>query len=483
MRASLLLDSDPAAAARHASDILSGAPGHAAANLLLATARRRLGDPAASAALLESLASTESNSPDIQLELGRAYAAAGRNAEAQGAFRRAVTLDAGLADGWRELAAQLHAAGETLTGDRAYARYDALSPPPPELGDAMVALASNRPQAAAALLRQRLRQAPRDVVALRLLADAVARLEDDVEAERRLNECLMLAPGCAQARYDLARLLNDYQRFEEMLPHIERLLACDPDNIDCLNLKAQALRFGERSHEAVRLMEQVLADHPDQEQSLVLCGGLLRSLGEQERAIEMFRRALAVRPGSSSAYSSLANLKTFRFDSSDLAAMEQQLALPAVRGADRIRLEFALGKGLEDAEEFAASFEHYARGNRLQRATFFYDPQVMTAEVQRTRQFYSERLFAERSGWGSDRADPIFIVGLPRSGSTLLEQILASHSQVEGTRELLDLPTLAFELVSDVETPTESTLLERLGALRCEEVADLAMGYLELTRS
>jgi len=477
MRASLLLESDPAAAARSANKILAGSPGHPAARLLLATACRKLGDPAAAAALLESLASARDDSPVRQLELGRAYAAAGRNAEALTAFRRAVALDEGLADAWRELAEQLFVAGDTVEGDRAYARYYRLSPEPPELSDAIVALAGNRPTVADTLLRQRLQQAPRDVVALRLLANTATQLGDDVEAERRLNEALALAPGYAAARYDLARLLKGYQRIEEMLPHVERLLACDPGNIDCLNLKAEGLRYIGRGDEALALMEQVTADHPDEEQSWIVYGTLLRELGEQARAIETFRRALAVRPGSSFAYSSLANLKTFRFDSADLEAMQRQLELPSVRGAERIRLEFALGKGLEDAGEFGDSFEHYAQGNRLQRATFFYDPRIITAEVQRWRTFYSERFFAERSGWGSARADPIFIVGLPRSGSTLLEQMLASHSQIEGTRELLDLPTLAFGLLSGVTSPTESSFLERVGALRSEEIQTLALRY------
>src|SRR5205823_2250349 len=158
-------------------------------------------------------------------------------------------------------------------------------------------------------------------------------------------------------------------------------------------------------------------------------------------------------------------------------AMQRRLELPSVRGAERIRLEVALGKGLEDTGEFADSFEHYAQGNRLQRATFFYAPRSITAEVQRWRTFYSERFFAERSGWGSARADPIFIVGLPRSGSTLLEQMLASHSQIEGTRELLDLPTLAFGLLSGVTSPTESSFPERVGALRSEEIQTLALRY------
>jgi len=478
MRASLLLESDPAAAAQRAGHILAGFPGHLAAGLLLATARRRLGDPTAAAALLESLAAAQRDSPVVQLELGRAYAAAGRNAAAAGAFRRAVTLDAALAEGWRELAAQLHAAGETLEGDLAYDRYSRLSHEPRELNDAVVALASDRVETAEKLLRQRLRQAPRDVVALRMLADAARKREDDDEAERRLMECLELAPGFAAARYDLARLLNEQQRIEEMLPHIERLLAGNPGNVDCLNLKAQGLRLIGRRDEAIALMEQLLADHPGEEQSLLLCGGLFRELGQQERAIEMFRQALHVHPESAAAYNSLANLKTYRFDDADLAAMEQ-LAARGLRGNERVYLEFALGKGLEDAGEFARSFEHYARGNQWKRATFYYDPQIMTAETQHSRSFYTGRFFGERSGWGSEQADPIFIIGMPRSGSTLLEQMLASHSQVEGTRELFDLPHLVYQLLYAVEELTETTLLERVGAMPPAEVEAFARRYLE----
>ena len=478
MRASLLLESDPSAAAQRASGILAASPGHPAAGLLLATARRKLGDPAAAATLLESLAGAQRDSTVVQLELGRAYAAAGRNAEAVSAFRRAVTLDAGLADGWRELAARLHAAGETLEGDRAYERYSRLSHEPPELRDATLALAGDRVHTAERLLRQHLRQAPRDVVALRMLADAARKREDDDEAERRLMECLELAPGFAAARYDLARLLNEQQRIEEMLPHIERLLAGNPGNVDCLNLKAQGLRLIGRRDEAIALMEQLLADHPGEEQSLLLCGGLFRELGQQERAIEMFRQALHVHPESAAAYNSLANLKTYRFDDADLAAMEQ-LAARGLRGNERVYLEFALGKGLEDAGEFARSFEHYARGNQWKRATFYYDPQIMTAETQHSRSFYTGRFFGERSGWGSEQADPIFIIGMPRSGSTLLEQMLASHSQVEGTRELFDLPHLVYQLLYAVEELTETTLLERVGAMPPAEVEAFARRYLE----
>ncbi len=351
MRASLLLDSDPAAAVRRATDILAASPGHSEASLLLASAHRRLGDPAAAAALLETLARAHPESPVIQLELGRALAQGGHSAQAAAAFRGAVALDADLADAWGELAAQLFAAGEVYEGDLAYERYRRLTPDPPELADAAAALADNRLEAAEAMLRARLRQVPRDVTALRMLADAARRRDDDAEADRRLRECLELAPGHAAARYELARLLYELHRHSEALQLIDRLLASDPHNIDYLSLKAQALRFVGGNEEAIALMEGSVAAHPDKDRAWLLYGHLLREVGQQARAIEMYRRALAVRPGSGRAYSSLANLKTFRFSGVDLAAMREQLAHGGPQGADRIHLEFALGKALEDEGE------------------------------------------------------------------------------------------------------------------------------------
>jgi len=483
MRASQLLEADPAAAARRASAVLAHSPGHTEASLLLAAAYRKLGDPAAAASVLESLTNALPDSPLMRLELGRAYADAGRGAEALAAFRQAVALDAALADGWAELAAQLFAAGETLAGDAAYARYSRLSPDPPELSDAIVALAEHRLDAAEILLRRRLQQAPRDVRALRMLADAAARREDPAEAERRLLECLELAPGYAAARHDLARLLHAQQRNSEVLPHIERLLASEPHNIEYLSLKAQALRLTGRNDEAIALMEEVVAEHPDEERTWLLCGHLLREVGQQGRAIEMYRSALAVRPGSGRAYWSLANLKTLRFTSADLAAMQRQLAHGALRGAERTHLEFALGKALEDEGRFAASFEHYARGNALHRATLSHDPDVMTADVQRSRVIYTQHFFAERSGWGSARVDPIFIVGLPRCGSTLLEQVLASHSRVEGTRELPEIPAIALELLSRPDPAARPAYPQPVAALKRQEIEALAARYLSRTQA
>jgi tetratricopeptide (TPR) repeat protein len=482
MRATLLLDSDPSAAAHRASGILADAPGHPEANLLLAAACRKLGDPAAAVAALESLASPHCNTPFMQLELGRAYAAAGRGAEALNAFQRAVALDGGLADGWRELAGLSFAAGETQAGDAAFARYSRLTKDPPELSDAVVALGDGRLELAEALLLRRLELAPNDVAVLRLLADIAIRREDYAEAERRLIRCLEITPGFAAARYDLANLMFTLHRNSEVLPLVERLLATEPRNIDYLSLRAQALRLVGRSDEAIALMQGAVADHPDEERAWLLCGHLLREVGQQSRAIEMYRRALVVRPGSGRAYASLANLKTFRFDGADLEAMQERLERGSLTGIDRTHLEFALGKALEDEGRFEPSFEHYARGNARHRTTITYDPGAMTAIAQRSIAVFTDGFFADRPAWGSGRADPIFIVGLPRSGSTLLEQILASHTQVEGTRELPDIPGLALEVTSRPNPAGGQGYPEPVARLDRAEIDAFAARYLKQTQ-
>jgi len=469
----MLLDSDPAAAARHASDIVAKSPNHEEANLLLAAACRRLGDPATAISVLESICNAHPASPVMQFELGRSYSAGGRRADALAAFKRTVEVDPAFADGWREVAAQQFLAGDTPAGDAAYLTYSRLAQDPPELADARVAITESRFDAAEPMLRGHLAHAPHDVVALRMLADIGARRGDNQAAAKLLAECLELAPGYAAARYDLAVLLCRQQRIVEALPLLERLLATEPRNPSYLSLQAQSVRLMGRGAEAIALMEGVVAEHPNDPQYWMVLGTLLRETGQQARAIEAYRRSLAAQPGFGFAYWTLASLKTYRFTDEDLAAMQAQLARSPAFASSRKYLEFALGKACEDAGQFDASFGHYARGNALQRAAVEYDPAATTAYVQRAKKLYTARFFADRSDWGIERPDPIFIVGLPRSGSTLLEQILASHSQVEGAHELSHLPAMLREL----------SLRSSVASLDRAEIQQVAARYLAQTQA
>ncbi len=476
MRASMLLETDPAAAARHAGAVLESHPGHDAATLLLGAACRRLGNSSSAIGVMEALARAQPESALVQLELGRTYAACARSNDAKAALERALELDSGLADAWRELSEQRLQLGETASADAAYTRYRRLASDPPDLADAYAAFDQGRLETAESLVRQRLQGGTNVVAAFTLLAAIALRRGDDLAQEAALNQVLLQAPCDSAAREQQARLMIRQGRTEEALPLIERLLAAEPGDSAYMVLKVLALQVAEHHVEGLAIITQLVADHPDDADFWLLAGNQQRYIGHPSKAIDSYRRAIELRPGHGMAYWALANFETFRFAPSDIEDMQRQLALVPQAGADRTGLEFSLGRALEGRGEFAAAFEHYGRGNRLARASFHYDPNATTAFVQRFKSTFNSRFFADRASWGQSARDPIFIVGLPRSGSTLLEQILASHSSVEGTRELAYVPTIARELAGLPETAARYP--EGLASLDAAQVEALEARYL-----
>jgi len=481
MRVAALLDSDPPAAAREAAEILKEHPGHPTATLLLGTARRTLGDPQAAASFAE-LAAAQPDSAPLQFELGRTLAAQGLHEEALSALLRAVELQPDLAEAWRELSS-LHAArADPHACDVAYARYSRLAADDKHLTEAAAAFADRRLASAEALLQKRLTAAPQDVGAMRMLAEVAAEREDYVRAERLLHECVELAPGYSLARFDLARVLHSQQKAAPMLPLLERLLVLEPENFLYRTLQASAYNLLGQNERAQQIHEDLLNKFPSSELLWVYYGHSLRIAGRLSEAIAAYRKSIALKPEFGEAWFSLGNLKTVRFSESDIATMQAQAARADSDDHTRLQFEFALGKAREDNADYAESFAHYARGNALRRAMVRYDPDASTRFVQRSQALYSREFFIAREGFGCQAPDPIFIVGLPRSGSTLLEQILASHSQVEGTRELPDIPGFALELGA-LEQPSQPPAYpQSVARLTREQLTALGERYLAQTR-
>jgi hypothetical protein len=241
------------------------------------------------------------------------------------------------------------------------------------------------------------------------------------------------------------------------------------------------VRIGEYDA-ALALHEALLAEYPRHAKMWMSKGHVLKTAGRRDESIRAYRQSIAIAPALGEAYWSLANLKTFRFEPADLDRMRAQLARAELADEDRLHFEFALGKALEDRAEYAASFEHYARANALRRRQVVHDAAETTAHVQRTRAVCTRELFADRAGWGAPAPDPIFIVGLPRSGSTLLEQILASHSAVEGTMELPDVLGLVRELGGRRRRAERSRYPEVLATLVAPDVLALGERYLRQTQ-
>ncbi|MDE2302156.1 MAG: sulfotransferase [Sphingomonadales bacterium] len=311
---------------------------------------------------------------------------------------------------------------------------------------AALALHRDRLAEAEPLLRACLRSDPFDVAAIRLMAELAARLGRLDDAETLLRRTLELAPGFGAARINLATVLLRRNRPTEALEMLDSLdLAHDEDNP---NLRAALHgRLGDFT-EAAALYAATLARFPDTPKVWLSYGHVLKTIGRFDEAVAAYRRALALAPAFGEAWWSLANLKTLRFADEDREAMEVALARGGLAAEDRFHLEFALARALEDAGEHAAAFARYAAANAHRRALVRYDAADTTRRAARMAECFDAAYWAAHDG-GCPAPDPIFIVGLPRAGSTLIEQILASHSQVEAITELPDIPELWGRLGDD----------------------------------
>ena len=348
----------------------------------------------------------------------------------------------------------------------------------PVLVRAAQALLDNDLPAAERLLRPHLAADPFDVAAIRMLAEVAGRIGRYADAEKLLRRALELAPDFTAARANLATALYRQNRPMEALDALATLLDQEPDNASGRNLKAAALSRTGAYEEAIALYAELLARHPDQPKVWMSYGHVLKTVGRTEDGVAAYRRAIALTPTLGEAWWSLANLKTVKLGAGDIAAMKAALETPALGEPDRLHLHFALGKALKDAGDAEASFGHYAEGNRLRHDQIGYDADDLSRHVARARALYTPDLFAVRAGQGCPAPNPIFILGMPRAGSTLVEQILASHPLVEGTMELPDIPALARRAGGK----DDEGWADRIAALSSDALHALGEEYLERTR-
>ncbi len=344
---------------------------------------------------------------------------------------------------------------------------------PPRLIEAAMALNDNNLPVAEPLLRAQLREDPFDVAAIRMFAELAGRLGRYKDAENLLRRAIEISPGFTAARANLALVLYRQNKAVEAIEELNQVMAEEPDNAGHSNLQAAALgRLGE-FEEAIPIYEKVLERAPNQPRIWMSFGHMLKTVGRQTDGVAAYRRAIELMPTLGEAWWSLANLKTVKFDEADLAAMEAALANAALAVEDRFHLDFTLGKALEDRGLADASFAHYAAGNALRKQQLDYSADETTRLVDRTIALYTPEFLGARTGSGCDAPDPVFILGMPRAGSTLVEQILASHSQVEGTMELPDIPLLARR------TPRYPV---GLGDLEPQQLRELGEEFLKRTR-
>ena len=479
--AKLLAANAPAAEAQ-TREILKVVPGHPQALLMLGSALRRQGRLEEAIAILEPLAKTQPKAAMAQFEVALAFASMGRTGDTILALKRAVRLNPKLAAAWRELGDQLTVVGDTDAADDAYMNQIKASVHDPRLLQAATALNENKLAVAERLLRTFLKEFPTDVPAIRMLAEAGLRLGRYEDSEALFARCLELAPSFLAARHGYALALHRMTRTTEALAQTEILLKRAPDNPSFRNLNAAVLARIGKSGRAIALYEKLVRDHPDQPKVWLSYGHTLKAEGRQMDCIAAYRKSIALQPSFGEAYWSLANIKTFRFTSREIEDMRVQLQYGKLADDDRYHLQFALGKALEDEGLFAKSFAQYAEGNALRRAEIVYDAAETSEHVRRSKAVFTRDFFESRAGGGHLAPDPIFVVGLPRSGSTLVEQILASHSAIEGTAELPEIVAFSRRLGQRKRMDEPSAYPDILAALDAEQLGKLGEEYLERTR-
>ncbi|WP_174285677.1 tetratricopeptide repeat-containing sulfotransferase family protein [Sphingomonas bacterium] len=481
------LETNPQRALTQAQEILRKDPGHPVARLVEGQALRRAGDPGVALRRMADLVRSQPGMPEAVWELAQAASEAGEHGQAIAALERLTRLQPMVARGWFLLARECRKAGRDDQAWRADLSGVRASSRDPALLNAAVAMNEARFADGEAILEARLSRSRDDPVATRLLGEINWRRGDMSAAMVLVERAVALAPGFDMARDFLIRLLLQNNRLPEALEQATVLTASPIRHPGHRLLMASVMvRLGHQE-QAKAIYEDLLAQKADEPQLWQNLGHVQKTLGDQADAIHSYRQAVTYQPTMGEAWWSLANLKTVRLDDADIAAMEQALAVleraGKPDGEDIFHIHFSLGKALEDRADYAASFRHYAQGNRLRRAMVRHDADEFAAEVAATAAVFTAGFISERDRGGCQAPDPIFIVGLPRSGSTLVEQILASHSQVEGTMELSEMMIIAGRLQSRVderEFPDFQAMIDSLSAADCRRLGE---EYIERTRA
>ena len=407
--------------------------------LLAAICQRHLGRTDESLATLDRLGALQPNFSLMHQERGLCHVARKDAPTAIAALLRAVNINPALPMSWRMLEGIYRLIGDRDNAAMAAGHRTVLASLPPDVVRATSLFSDGDLAPAEQIVRAYLLRHGDHPEGMRLLAKIGMAHDVLDDAELLLAGVVALAPDHLPARYDYARCLVARHKYAEARGLLVHLLASDPRHRDYRSLAATiAVGLGEHER-AIDLYRELLVEMPDSPDVRLWLGHALKTIGQLPAAIETYRGAAAARPDFGDAYWSLANLKTYRFTDDEIAAMRAEEAKPPPAPEDRIHLCFALGKALEDRGETAKSWRYYERGNALKRAASRYRAEIIETNTRKQIEVCTPAFFARRAGWGDPSPDPIFILGLPRSGSTLLEQILASHSQVEGTQELPDI--------------------------------------------
>jgi tetratricopeptide (TPR) repeat protein len=391
---------------------------------------------------------------------------------------RACKFNAALTASWQAQVKLLTALGNNQAAAQARFEFDRIQAMPKHLIAVTDLLSEGKIVKAENLCRKFLQHAPENVEAMRLLAEIGQRLGALDEAEFLLESAVLFEPNNDKVRIDYIQVLRKRQRFSLALNEAKKLLDQAPNNPQFQSVYAIELMQTGDYDTALEYFDKVLTILPNDAITLTSRGHALKTLGQYQQAVEAYQTALASRPQHGEAYYSLSNLKTYKFSDAEIALMLQQEKNLEHSMMERVHVYFALGKAYEDRKEYSKSFEYYELGNSLKRNSSGYDADKMSAELMAQRNNCTPALFTAHRGRGCSAPDPIFIVGLPRSGSTMLEQILSSHSQVDGTLELPNILSMAQKLRKQGKTEDEHGYPQNLAQLSSDELKTMGEKFI-----
>jgi tetratricopeptide (TPR) repeat protein len=434
---------------------------------------------------LATLAELEKHHPGyarLFQERGHCHVATRAAEPAIEAFVRAVNLNPSLPASWRSLNQLFRMTGRQADAEHAAGQVAMLEALPPQILTAFSMFSDGEIHDAEQLVRRYLLTHGDHVEGMRLLAKIGMELDVTDDAELLLESALKIAPGHRVARYEYALVLLKRHKHVQAREQMEQLLRLDPDNRAYRTTYATVCTGFGGYDTALPLYREVLAETPGDPELHLSIAHALKTLGKTQEAIDSYRAAAAVRPNFGETYWSLANLKIYRFTDDEIARMRSEEASAATQLVDRYHLCFALGKALEDRAEYAESFVYYERGNALKKTECRYRPDPLERNARLQASVCTREFFAARREVGCPDRSPILVVGLPRSGSTLVEQILASHSQVEGTMELADIPRMVQDLQGREAAGAAPRYPGILAEMKPEDFRRLGEKYLSDTR-
>jgi tetratricopeptide (TPR) repeat protein len=423
-------------------------------------------------------------SPDfgrIYQEEGHLYATTDPE-RALRAYQFACRQNPSLLASWRGQAHLLQAQGKIAAAERALASGKSVAAQPQALQAAMNHMYEGRLGRAEEMCRAFLAKQKHHVEGMRLLAQLAFRLGENDQAEFLLESILEFHPSLDDIRREYIEVLKNRQKFEQAEAQSAVLIEQTPDKIQNLSIHGINLMQAGRYDEALGFFDKILDRVPDDAVTWTSKGHALKTLGREAEAIEAYRAAVAAQPHHGDGYYSLANLKTYQFEPAEIDQMQAQMQSGNLFPADRVHVSFALAKAFEDRGDYQQAFDNYQAGNQLKRHQTGYTAEAMHDELQRQKDICTADLFAAQSGKGHDAPDPIFIVGLPRAGSTLIEQILASHSQIEGTLELPNILSLSHKLRGRQLDHEEVAYPQILHDLSAEQLVDYGRSFIDDTQ-